>query len=60
MSGDKVYFTRKEQIFLMEALEEKDIHAAVDKFTELLVLEKADPSKLKEYLTKIMQKLGAQ
>lgn len=56
MSGDKIYFTKKEQIFLMEMLEQKDIHEAIEKFTEILVEEKANPNKLKEYLTKIIQK----
>ena len=57
MSGDKIYFTKKEQIFLMEMLEERDIHDAIEKFTELLILEKANPSKLKEYLTTIIKRV---
>ena len=57
MSGDKIYFTKREQIFLMESLEETDIHEAINRFTELLVLEKADPNKLKDYLTAIMKRL---
>lgn len=56
MSSDKLYFSREEQLFLMEMLEKSTAKEAVETFAQILTEEKADPSKLKEYLKKIMQK----
>jgi hypothetical protein len=55
--NDRIYLSREEQTFLMEMLEIQDPVEAVDRFAYLIVLEKADPTKLHDYLKKIMRKM---
>jgi len=54
--SDKIYLSRSEQKYLMEMLEINDPIQAAEKFAYMLVEEKADPSKLQEYVKKIMNK----
>ena len=54
--SDKIYLSRSEQKYLMEMLEINDPTQAAEKFAYMLVEEKADPSKLQEYVKKIMNK----
>lgn len=57
MSSDKMYFTKEEREFLTERLEIEDLTKAVDRFAELMVMEKVDPLKLQEYLKAIMKRV---
>ena len=57
MSSDKIYLNRDEQVFLTEMLEINSVEDAVDKFANLLVLEGADPTKLKKYIAAIMKRM---
>ncbi len=58
-SDGKVYLTREEQIFLMEMLEVDDPSKAIEEFAMLLRDEKADPSKLEDYIKKILKNMKA-
>ena len=42
----------------MEALETKDTQDSVERFAELMVLERVDPVDLKKYLKKIMKHIS--
>ena len=57
MSNEKIYLSREEQIFLMEMLEMTNPLEAVDKFALMLVEGGADPTKLQQYIKKIMSKM---
>lgn len=57
MSSDKIYLSREEQLFLMEMLELNSPTDAAEKFAYLMVEEKADPTKLQEYIKKIMKRM---
>lgn len=57
MSSDRVYLTKEEQEFLTERLDIDDPQDATDKFASLMLIEGADPVKLKEYLVAIMKRL---
>lgn len=56
MSSEKIYLTREEQLFLMEMFEVKSPTEGVEKFAELMVMEKADPLELTDYLKKCIKK----
>lgn len=52
--NDRIYLSREEQAFLVEMLEMENPTDAAERFAVLMVDEKADPSKLTQYLKKIM------
>jgi len=56
MSDDDIKLTETEVDFLMIKLAEKDPEMAIDQFIELLVLEGADPMKMKAYVDKLFKK----
>jgi len=57
MSNDnKIYFSREEQVFLMEMFETQDPSVAAERFATMLVEERANPSDLKKYLSRIIKK----
>lgn len=50
-------FLRKEQIeYLVKLLEMPDPQEAIEKFAELLILEKADPSKMDKYVDELIKR----
>lgn len=57
MSSDKIYLSVEEQIYLMEMLEINDANRAVEKFATILTEERADPTQMKKYLSKILKKI---
>jgi len=57
MSSDRIYLSKEEQIFLMEMLEINNPIEAAERFAVLMVNEKADPTKLQEYIKKIMKRM---
>ena len=58
MSSEKIYLTKEEQIFLIEMLEIKDPGKAAERFAQLMILEKADPADLNEYIRKVMKRVN--
>jgi hypothetical protein len=58
VSSEKIYLTKEEQQFLMEMFEVKTATEGAEKFAELMVMERADPLDLTDYLRKIMKKMG--
>jgi hypothetical protein len=57
MSSDKIYISREEQIYLMEMLEVDSPMEAIEKFTELMVLEGANTTKIEKYIKTIMNRI---
>ena len=53
----KIYLTKEEQIYLMEMLEIKNVTDAVERFADLMIEERADPTELLKYLKSIMKKM---
>jgi hypothetical protein len=52
----KIYLSKSEQQFLIDWLELADPMDAVDRFAELIILEKGDPAKLHDYLKKVIER----
>ncbi len=52
--SDNIYLNREEQVYLMEMLELNNVTAAWERFSTIMVEEKADPTKINQYLKKIM------
>lgn len=56
--SSKIFLSVEEQLYLMTMFEVKDPQKAIEKFVELMVLERANPQDLNKYLKKIMKKEG--
>lgn len=54
--NDRIYLTKEEQMFLTEMLEIKDTEQAVEKYADLMILEKVNPIDLQEYLKRTIKK----
>jgi hypothetical protein len=56
-SDGKIFLNKEEQIFLMEMLEVDNPAEAVEKFSTIMVEERADPTELQKFIKKIMEKM---
>jgi hypothetical protein len=56
VSSERIYFSKEEQIFLMEMFETEDLEFAAERFALLMVEERADPTQIQKYLLKIIKK----
>ena len=52
--NSRIYLTREEQVYLMQILEINSPEEALNKFIDILIEEKVDPTKTSVYLKKIM------
>lgn len=55
--SERIYLTKQMQIFLMDWMECDNPNDAAEEFAQLMILEKANPVDLSEYVKKIMAKL---